>query len=147
MVWVEVRMRRAGHRDEVSIRAFINGGFRAGRATINLPAPLAELLGFDVRSAELSRDYTVAGGGRPPVRDLGEVEVKVVVPDRDTEWLRAHAICVEGEDEALISRELAGLMRIEESYSRSAWRFEDDPPGTYRPEARPQYWAVGERGG
>ena len=111
MVWVEVKVRKAGSRGEVSIRAFINSGFRAGRATINLPAPLAELLGFDVRSAELSRDYTVAGGGRPPVRDL------------------------------------AGLMRIEESYSRSAWRFEDDPPGTYRPEARPQYWAGGERRG
>ena len=56
-----------------------------------------------------------------------------------------HAICVEGEDEALISRELAGLMGVEESYSRSAWRFEDDPPGMYRPEARPQYWAGGEQ--
>jgi len=71
------------------------------------------------------------------------VEVKVLVADRNTPWLEADAICVEGEDGALISRELAGLMGIEESYSRNAWRFEDDPPGMYREEARPQYWRGG----
>jgi len=35
VVWVEVKVRKAGSRGEVSIRAFINSGFRAGREPIS----------------------------------------------------------------------------------------------------------------
>jgi len=133
-----VKIRRPGSKNEEVISAYINSGFRAGEPTISLPIPLAKL--FDVKHATLSEDYIAYGGTFPNVRILGMVEVKVNVPDRETKWIRAKAICVEGEEETLLSRELIGLMRIIPDYETGVWRFKDDPPNVTRNEAQPQYW-------
>ncbi len=45
-MWVRVRVRRSGEGAELTISAYANGGFRAGKPEILLPPPLAERLGF-----------------------------------------------------------------------------------------------------
>ena len=62
------------------------------------------------------------------------------VEDREMSWVRAQATCVEGEVEALMSRELIAALRIIPCYGHAAWRLEDDPLELLRPEAEPQYW-------
>ena len=138
-MWVRVRVRRPGGGAELTISAYANGGFRAGRPEILLPPPLAERLGFDIRTAPLSEGIA-CGGVHIAARELGEVEVRVDVEDRETSWVRAQATCVEGEVEALMSRELIAALGIIPYYGHAAWRLEDDPPELLRPEAEPQYW-------
>ena len=135
-----MKIRRPGSENEEVTSAYMNSGFRAGEPTISLPIPLAKLLGFDVKHATLSEDYMAYGGTYPNVRILGTVEVKVNVPDKETKWISAKAICMEGEEETLLSRELIGLMRIIPDYESGVWRFKDDPPNVTRKEAQPQYW-------
>jgi len=54
--------------------------------------------------------------------------------------VRAKAVCIEGEYEAFLSRELIGQLGLILDYRRGKRRFTDDPEGVYRDEAEPQYW-------
>ncbi|MBM1154948.1 hypothetical protein DRN94_003620 [archaeon] len=80
------------------------------------------------------------GGVHIATRELGYIEVRVLVPDRETRWVRAKAVCIEGEYEAFLSRELIGQLGLILDYRRGKRRFTDDPEGVYRDEAEPQYW-------
>ena len=136
-MWIKVRLRRRGSQNERVISAYANGGFRAGKPTIVLPASLAGELGFEIERGRLTEGL-VAGGLSVQVRELGQVEVKVEVSDREAPWRTCEAIYVEGEQEALMSRELIGLLGIELFYHLGKWRLADDEPGVLREEAEPE---------
>ena len=138
-MWLEVELRRPGQADSLIVRAYANGGFRAGEPEIILPPRLATLIGFDMEQAELGEGIA-CGGTHIAMWELGEIEIRVHVPDREVPWVRAKAVCIEGEYEALLSRELIGSLGLLLDYGRGRWRLEDDPPGKYRDEAEPQYW-------
>jgi len=138
-MWVRIRLRNPATKQQQVVSGYANGGFRAGEPRIVLPKQLAELLGFNPQGGTL-REGEACGGVRLALRELGEVEVKVEVPDRETPWVPAKAIFVEGEREVLMSRELMGALRIIPFYSQGKWRLEDDPPDILREEAAPQFF-------
>ena len=138
-MWVKVRLRRPGSSDERVVSAYANGGFRAGEPTIILPASLALELGFDVRGERATRGLAI-GGLEAEMRELGQAEVKVEVGDRPTPWARCRVLHIEGQDEALLSRELMGALGIRPFYDIGKWRLADDEPGVLRDEAEPEYF-------
>ena len=143
-VWVRIKVRRPGESDEVEASAKVNTGFTVGPLpVIRLPKALAERLGFNIEeSPEIAG--VVDGGGRPlPMRRLGLVEVKISLPDRETEWVRAVAVylgpathhilindALTEKLDIMIIRPLTGL-----------WRLVDDPPDLVRESARPEYFS------
>ena len=74
------------------------------------------------------------------MRVLGVVEVKVVVPDRPTDWVRAVAVSV-GREEVLLSDKLTDALGISPvRVGEGIWRFSDEPPEVRRTSVEPEYW-------
>ena len=135
---MKVRLRRPGSSAERVVSAYANGGFRAGEPSIMLPASLAVAMGFSLRGESI--DGRAIGGLEPEIVELGELEVRVEVPDRLTPWKRCRVLCVEGQDEVLLSRELMGALGIRPFYDIGGWVLADDEPGVLREEAEPEYF-------
>ena len=140
ILWIPVRIKSPSSQAELSTSAYTNSGFRAGEPTVIIPAALARALGLDISHARASEDYVACGGARPRVLELGEIHIRLDITDREVPWMTARAICVEDEDEVLISRELMARMRIIPDYEARTWRLKDDPPDVSRGEAEPRYW-------
>ena len=79
-MWVKVRLRRPGSGDERVVSAYANGGFRAGEPSIMLPPSLAVATGFSLKGESVGG--LAVGGLEPEIIELGELEVRVEVPDR-----------------------------------------------------------------
>lgn len=50
-MWLEVELRRPGRADSLIVRAYANGGFRAGEPEMILPPRPATSMGFDGSSS------------------------------------------------------------------------------------------------
>jgi len=110
------------------------------RPLINLPATLASRLGFDVRAARLLMTARDAGGRPLPIYELGLVEVKVEVPDRETDWVRAIAIHLGGSVVLLNDVLIEELGLVPERPGTGLWRFRDESSDSLRRSAEPEYW-------
>ena len=143
MPWIRVRIRSPSG-SEVETSAVANSGFmwrvrqpggdEVSLPVINIPAPLARRLGIAPVRYDSSSD--VAGHLRVPTADLGRVEVRLVVPGRETPWIRAWAICIQGESRVLLSEGLMEHLRVL-PFGRKWLIFGE---AELREEAEPQFW-------
>ncbi len=109
VVKVNVEVKKGGK--IIKSPSVLNTGYEAGEEPeIHLPTNLAKELEFDLRGAMI--DVYQAMGSRVNAYVLGSVEVKAVEPDRETNWIKAKAVSVEGEDEVVISDKLIGEFGI-----------------------------------
>ena len=77
------------------------------------------------------------------MRVLGVVEVRVVVPDRPTDWVRAVAVSV-GREEVLLSDKLTDALSVSPVLvGAGIWRFADEPPHVGRRSVEPELWHEG----
>ena len=140
-VWIRVGIRVPGSSTPISTSAAANTMFSIGpRPLINLPATLAGRLGLDVRGARLLMTARDAGGRPLPVYELGVVEVRVEVPDRETDWVRAVAVHLGGSVVLLNDVLIEELGVVPERPGTGLWRFRDEPPDRLRRSAEPEYW-------
>ena len=121
MPWVKVRIRSPGG-SEVETSAVASSGF---------------MWRVHVEGYDSSSD--VAGHVLVPTADLGGVEVRLVVPGRETPWVRAWAICIRGESRVLLSEGLMERLRVLPFGRR--WLIFGE--AELREEAEPQFWAEG----
>jgi len=143
---LRVRLRRAGEAEERTIEtsAQVNTGYLSGNAMlpeIYLPLSLAKRLGFNVERAR--RDIYAIMCGRVEVFILGDVEVQVVVPDRDTPWVKAVAITVPGgRSYAIISAELLHFLNVAvvDTMGFGLWAFRDELGKRVREGAPLELW-------
>lgn len=146
MPWVKVRIRTPSGR-EVETSAVANSGFmwRARRPdgsdysipVINIPAPLARRLELAVpEEAGAAMLFRSAGADYIRAVPLGEVEVRLVIRDREVPWVRAKAICMLGSDRVLLSEGLLEQLGVLPFGTRWLLLGESE----LRPEAEPQYW-------
>lgn len=134
-VRVKVRVRR-GDRC-IDTPALVNSGYEADRAEIHIPLAVARLLGFKL--AELRGESYRVVGSEVTTYSLGEVKVRVVVEDRETEWAEAFAVTVPGEYEVLLSDALIESLEIEIIKPRSGlWRFGGERG--VRSSEEPKFW-------
>ncbi len=140
-IWVRVRIRMPRTSDEMETSAKLNTGFTIGPFPfIRLPKALAERLGFDISRARPLHGVLDAAGRSLPMFELGVVEVKVVEPDRESEWVRAVAVYT-GASSVLLNDFLIEELGIEPVRPGSGfWRFRGEPPGRLRKSAEPEYW-------
>ena len=140
-VWVRVAMRKPGESEEIEASAKVNTGFTIGPLPfIRLPRALAERLGFDVERAPLLRGIADAAGRSLPVRRLGPIEVRVIVPDRETAWIRAIAIYT-GAPSVLLNDVLTEELKVvPERPASGLWRFSDEGVEELRRSAEPEYY-------
>ena len=142
-VRLRVALRRPGSPRVVETSALVNSGFEADMPQLVLPTALARELGFNVEEAPLGA-VTVCGGAELPMRVLGVVEVRVVVPDRATGWTRAVAVSVGREEEVLLSDKLTDALGVSPVLvGAGIWRFTDEPPDVRRRSAEPEFWREG----
>ena len=130
---------RAG--DEIETTALVNSGYEAEAPEILLPLRLAEELGlWPPERLSLTSVLTPIGPGRLYV--IGEVlEVRVLVPDRETEHVRASALISEHEREVLLSDYLTSALNIAIEDPRAGlWRFRDELPERARQSEPPRYY-------
>jgi len=81
--------------------ALVNSGYEAEEPELHVPLALAKRLSFSLEALRGER-YRVVGADTLAYV-LGQVEVKLVLEDRETPWLTARAVSVPGEHEVLIS--------------------------------------------
>ena len=141
-----VRLRRAGEAGghAIDASAQVSTGYLSGNAMlpeIYLPLSLAKRLGFDVEKAR--RDLYATMHGQVEVLVLGDVEVRVVVPDRDTPWVKAVAITVPGgRPYAIISAELLHFLNVSvvDTMGLGLWAFRDELGRKVREGAPLELW-------
>jgi len=140
-VWVRVAIRRPGGSEEVAASAKVNTGFTIGPLPfVRLPRALAERLGFDVEGSPLLPGIADAAGRSLPVRQLGPVEIRIVVPDKETSWTRAIAIYT-GAPSVLLNDVLTEELRVvPERPASGLWRFSDEGLEGLRRSAEPEYY-------
>lgn len=140
-LWLKVALRKVGASREVEASAKVNTGFTIGpRPFIRLPRRLVEELGFDLSRAELMPGISDAGGRALPVYWLGPVEVRVVVPDRITNWVRAIAVFT-GAPSILLNDVLTARLKIAiEDPEVGLWRFRDEPLNKLRESVKPELY-------
>jgi len=138
-VWVRVRLRRPGGHGSVEAGAKVNTGFTVGPLPmVRLPLKVAQELSFDVEAGE-GLEGVVDAAGRPlPMRKLGVVEVMLVEPDRQSQWVRAVAVYT-GASTILINDYLAEELGIEIIRPGTGlWRFRGEE--ALRRSAEPSYY-------
>ena len=146
MPWIKVRIRAPGGQ-EVETSAVANSGFmwrvrqpdgsEYSIPVINIPAPLARRLGL-VMPIEEGAALSFRGADASHIRAvlLGEVDVRLVIHDREMPWVRAKAVCMLGSDRVLLSEGLLERLRILPFGTR--WLILGE--AELREEAAPQYW-------
>lgn len=139
-IWVRVRVRRVDDRKEVEISAKVNTGFTVGPLPIiRLPKPVVERLGFDLSSAIPVPGLLDTVGRSITTLILGEVEVKVVESDRESNWIRSVAIYMPGAPTVLLNDYLIEALGIvPERPGTGLWRFSDE--SKLRKSAPPEYY-------
>ena len=85
-VRIRIALRRPSSSRVIETSALVNSGFEVDVPQLVLPIALAHELGFNVKEAPIG-SITVCGGAELSMRVLGVVEVRVVVPDRPTQWV------------------------------------------------------------
>jgi len=143
---LRVKLRRAGEAEERTIEtsAQVNTGYLSGNAMlpeIYLPLSLARRLGFNVEKAR--RDFYAIMRGRVEALILGDVEVQVVVPDRDTPWVKAVAITVPGgRPYTIISAELLHFLNVAviDTMGLGLWAFRDELGKRVREGVPLEFW-------
>jgi len=139
-VRLRIALRRPGSSRVVETSALVNSGFEVDVPQLVLPVALARELGFNVEEAPIGA-ITVCGGAELPMRVLGVVEVRVVVPDRPTGWVRAVAVSVGREEEVLLSDKLTDALNVSPVLvGAGIWRFADEPPDVRRRSVEPEFW-------
>ena len=133
---VRVRVEiRAGDR-RVITSALLNSGYEAEEPEVLLPPPLAEELHLTPVGSE---DYR-AVGAQVRTRVLGYVELRVIASDRQSGWVRARAVSVEGEQEVLLSDKLIDALEVEPVRpGRGLWRFSGEEG--LRASVEPELWS------
>mgnify|MGYP007013812130 CR=1 FL=1 len=127
---LRVRLRRVGSTDFVETSARVNTGYTSSEPTlpeIYVPVSLALRLGFDIRKAR--RDMYATMGEAVSVLILGDVEVKVVAPDRETPWVKAIATTLPGgRPYVIISDELLHFLNVSviDTAGLGVWAFRDE---------------------
>jgi len=143
-VRIRIALRRPGSSRVIETSALVNSGFEVDVPQLVLPVALARELGFDIEGAP-TEAITVCGGAELPMRILGVVEVKVVVPDRPTGWVRAVAVSVGEEEEVLLSDKLTDALSVSPVLvGAGIWRFTDEPPDVRRMSVKPEFWREGQ---
>jgi len=141
---LRLRLRRPGATDLVETSAQANTGYLSGDAMLPemyLPTGLAEKLGFDTRMAR--RDVYTAMHGHVEVLILGDVEVQVVAPDRETPWVKAVAVTVPGgRPYAIISAELLHFLNVSivDTMGLGLWAFRDELGKKVREGVPLEFW-------
>ena len=139
-VRIRIALRRPGSSRVIETSALVNSGFEVDVPQLVLPIALAHELGFNVKEAPIG-SITVCGGAELPMRVLGVVEVRVVVPDRPTRWVRAVAVSVGREEEVLLSDKLTDALNVSPVLvGAGIWRFTDEPPDVRRMSVEPEFW-------
>ena len=134
-VRVKIHIRRNNREETTS--ALVNSGYESDRPEIHIPLALAKKLGF--RLEELRGETYKVVGAEVTTYTLGEVEVRVLVSDKVSSWVKAFAVMVPGEYEVLLSDTLIELLEIEIIKPRSGlWRFKGERKN--RTSEEPKYW-------
>ena len=136
---VRVRVRiRCGDR-VVETAALANSGYETDEPEIHIPLACARELGL--RLAELRGESYRVVGGTTSAYILGEVLVQVVEEDRSSGWVRARAVTVPGEYEAILSDRLLDALGIEiVRAGMGYWRFSGEPINRTRKSVEPRFW-------
>ena len=141
---LRVELRRAGAANTVETSAQVNTGYLSGDITlpeIYLPVGLAERLGFELK--KVRRDVYATMSGQVDVLILGDVEVKVVVPDRDTPWIKAVATTMlRGRPYVIISAELLHFLNVAiiDTIGFGLWAFRDELGKRTREGVPLEFW-------
>jgi len=122
----------------IETSALVNSGYEADRPEVLLPASLARRLGLSATGAE-AIIATPIGIGR--LQEVGEVEVRVAVSDREAPWVVAYALMSFEEREVLLSDYLTSALSIAvEDFKEGLWRFRDEPLSRLRRSSLPRLW-------
>ncbi|GEM_PF-829310 len=125
---------------QVETSALINSGYEVEVAEIQIPLSLARRLGFNVDEARIG-SITLCGQIEIPIRILGVVKVRVIVEDRETNWVNAIATSIGREREVLLSDKLTDALGISPiKVGEGVWRLTDDPPNVLRRSVPAEYW-------
>ena len=141
---LRVRLRRVGAASAVETSAQVSTGYLSSDITlpeIYLPVALARKLGFELERAR--RDVYATMGGQVDVLILGDVEVKVVAPDRSTPWVKAVATTMlEGRPYAIISAELLHFLNVAviDTMGFGLWAFRDELGKRAREGVPLEFW-------
>ncbi|RLF19643.1 MAG: hypothetical protein DRN15_02195 [Thermoprotei archaeon] len=137
VVRVKVQVKRGDSIIETS--AVANSGYETEAPEIHLPQALARRLGFEISEARGAR-YRVVGGFTSTYV-LGEILVRLITEDRQTDWVKAKAVSVPDEYEVLLSDKLLDALNIEiVRAGEGLWRFHGEPIDRIRKSTKPQLW-------
>lgn len=129
---------------EITVHFLLNSGFETDAPEVLVPQMLAGLLGVWPRlpAETLVEEYETVGGKTRLFRLEGEVEVSVVGEERTGAAVRCHLVISEHEEEALLSDQAIGALRLViEDAASGLWRFRDET--ILRPSVPPQLWSAG----
>ena len=135
---VRVRLKIRSRRAEVVTSALVNSGFESSELEIILPPTLASIL--EERKIAVV-EYRIAGGGCMSGVRIGELRVKLVLEDRETEEVTAVGTMLPGEEEVFISDRLASALGIVilDPYE-GLWCLRDELGRKTRRSTLPQIW-------
>lgn len=125
---------------QIETSALVNSGYETQMPEIHIPLTLARKLGFDVEKSSIGT-ITLCGQIEIPTRILGVVHVKVIVQDKETNWVNAIATSIGRESEVLLSDKLTDALGISPiKVGEGLWRLFNDPPNVIRRSVEPEYW-------
>jgi len=136
---VRVKLKIKARNIEVITSALVNSGFETEEPEILIPPSLAETLNISGTSIA---EYRVAGGGATSgIRVDEDISVKLILPDRTTEEVKAVATILPGEDEVIISDKLASSLGIVilDPY-KGLWCLRDELGRKIRKSSEIQIW-------
>ncbi|MEM2740474.1 MAG: hypothetical protein QXQ29_06715 [Candidatus Bathyarchaeia archaeon] len=109
---LRVKLRIRGSRNSITASALVNTGFEAEEPQLVIPIKLAEALSLMNLQASIE-DLSVAGGGRISGYRLEEcINVELILEDREPVRAEAVATILPGEEEVIISDNLASNLGI-----------------------------------
>ena len=134
---VRVRIRIKANGKQIDTAALVNSGYESEDPEIHIPLALAKRLGFSLEKLS-SEKYRVVGSD-VHAYILGNVEVRIVVEDKETPWVKARAVMVPGEYEVLLGDAITEKLGIEIIRPKTGhWRLRGEEK--VRSSVEPEYW-------
>jgi len=141
-VRLKIKIRIPTLNREITTSALVNTGFETEDPQIIIPIKLGERLGLtplppNAKIIELG----TAGGPTKMYLLRNTAEVKVLVEDKETRYVKADILISSIEEEVLLNDKVTEELGIVILLPASGkWRFIDDKPDIIRPSIKPEYW-------
>lgn len=134
-VRIMIELKRGGK--VATTPAVANTGYETEEPEVHLPLALARDLNFELKG--LRGEHYKVVGSEVITFPLGEVEVRAVAEGASSKWVKARAVMVPDEYEAILSDSLVEALRVELVKPKSGlWRFTGETK--LRASVEAKYW-------